>query len=106
MSVMKMVSRQSDIKLITEIHNKHKAQVYRWRNASARQNYGVIWSDHHVHLCCKYEDVRYQGKQYQWKKPNEEHKTFNNLVWNVWKYLTRPFEVIVSNMTSFQVKGL
>ena len=46
---MKMISRQSDIDLITEIHNKHKAHGYRWINAFARRNYGVIWSDHHVH---------------------------------------------------------
>ena len=41
----------------------------------------------------------------QWKNPDEEHETFNNLVWNGWKYLSRPFEVIVSDMTSFRVKG-
>ena len=30
-------------------------------------------------------------------------KKFNNLVWNGWKYLSRPFEVIVSDMTAFWV---
>lgn len=60
-------------------------------------------SDNHVHLCCKYEGIRSQGKHYQWKKPDEEHEKFNNLVWNGWKYLSRPFEVIVSDMTSFWV---
>ncbi len=32
-----MISRQSDIELITEIHNKHKAHGYRW---NVRQKYG------------------------------------------------------------------
>ena len=101
-----MISRQSDIELITEIYNKHKAHGYRWINANARQKYGIIWSDHHVHLCCKYANIKYQGKHYKWKKSDEEHETFNNLIWNGWKYLTRPFEVIVSDMTAFKVKGI
>ena len=101
---MKIISRQTDIDLITEIHNKHKAHGYRWINAYARQKYGIVWSDHHVHLCCKYANIKYQGKHYQWKKPDEEHETFNNLVCNGWKYLSRPFEVIVSDMTAFKVK--
>ena len=39
------------------------------------------------------------------KKPEEEHKKFNNLVWNGWKKLTRPFQVIISDMTVFWVKN-
>ena len=102
----KMLSRQSDINLIKEIHEKHPSHGYRWINAYARLHYGIVWSDHHVHLCCKYEGIRSNGKHYQWKKPDEEHEKFNNLVWNGWKYLSRPFEVIVSDMTSFLVKNI
>ena len=102
---IRMISRQSDIELITEIHNAHKSHGYRWINAYAREKYGIVWSDNHVHLCCKYANIRYQGKHYQWKKPYDEHKTFNNLVWNGWKHLSKPFEVIVSDMTAFKVKG-
>ena len=98
-----MISRQSDIKLIKEIHEKHPSHGYRWINAYARLHYGIVWSDNHVHLCCKYEGIKSKGKHYQWKKPNEEHEKFNNLVWNGWKYLSRPFEVIVSDMTAFWV---
>ena len=100
----KMISRQSDIELIKEIHKKHPSHGYRWINAYARLHYGIVWSDNHVHLCCKYEGIRSKGKHYQWRKPNEEHETFNNLVWNGWKALTRPFEVIISDMTAFWVK--
>ena len=28
------------------------------------------------------------------------------MIWNGWKYLTRPFEVIISDMTAFRVKGV
>ena len=102
----KMISRQSDIKLIKEIHEKHPSHGYRWINAYARLHYGIVWSDNHVHLCCKYEGIKSKGKHYQWKKPDEEHEKFNNLVWNGWKYLSRPYEVIVSDMTAFKVKGV
>ena len=98
----KMISRKSDIELIKEIHEKHPSHGYRWINAYARLHYGIIWSNNHVHLCCKYEGIRSKGKHYQWKKPEEEHKKFNNLVWNGWKKLTRPFQVIVSDMTAFR----
>ena len=102
---LKMLSRQEDIKIIKEIHDKHPSHGYRWINAYARLHYGIVWSDNHVHLCCKYENIKSLGKHYQWKNLDEEHETFNNLVWNGWKYLSRPFEVIVSDMTSFRVKG-
>ena len=102
----KMISRQSDIDLIKEIHKKHPSHGYRWINAYARNKYDVVWSNNHVHLCCKYENIKSQGKHYQWKKPDEEHEKFNNLVWNGWKYLSRPYEVIVSDMTAFKVKGV
>ena len=35
------------------------------------------------------------------KKTGEEKCTFNNLIWNSWKYLSKPFEVIISDMTAF-----
>ena len=103
---MKMISRQSDIKLIKEIHAKHPSHGYRWINTYARNKYGVVWSNNHVNLCCKYENIKSQGKHYRWNKPDEEHEKFNNLVWNGWKYLSRPYEVIVFDMTAFKVKSI
>ena len=102
----KMISRQSDIDLIKEIHEKHPSHGYRWINAYARNKYGIIWSNNYVHLCCKYEGIRSKGKHYQWKKPEKEHEIYNNLVLNSWKYLTHPFEIIVSDMTAFKAKGV
>ena len=102
----KELSRQFDLNLIKEVHEKHKAHGYRWINAVLRNKYGIIFTNNYVHRLCKYADIKYQGKHYQWKKPDEEHEKFKNLVWNGWKYLTRPFEVIVSDMTVFKVKGI
>ncbi len=62
---MKMISRKSDIDLIKAIHKKHPFHSYRWINAYARNKYGVIWSDNHVHLCCKYENINLKVKNYQ-----------------------------------------
>lgn len=97
--------RQEDIKLIKEVHNKHKSHGYRWINAFIRNKYGIFFTDNYVHRICKYESIRSQGKHYQWKRPGDEQYKFNNLVWNGWNYLTKPFEVIVSDMTAFKVKG-
>ena len=102
---LKELSRQSDINLIKKIHEQHPSHGYRWINAFIKNQYGIIMSDYHVHLCCKYEGIRSKGKHYQWKKPGEQKYKFNNLIWNGWKYLKRPLEVIVSDMTSFWVKG-
>lgn len=99
------LARQEDIKLIKEVHSKHPSHGYRWINAFIRNKYGIVWTDNYVHRLCKYEGIRSQGKHYRWKKPGEEQCKFNNLVWNGWKYLSKPFEVIVSDMTAFKVKG-
>ena len=72
---LKMMARQADIDLIKEIHQKHTGHGYRWINAFARHKYGIVWSDNHVHLCCKYGNIKYQGKHYQWKKPDEESQS-------------------------------
>ncbi len=102
----KELSRQTDIKLIKDVHDKHPSHGYRWINAFIRNKYGIIYSNNYVHLCCKYENIRSTRKHYQWQKPGEEKVKFNNLIWNGWKYLTRPFEVIISDMTAFRVKGI
>ena len=103
---IKEITRQSDLRLIKEVHNKHKSHGYRWLNAFIRNKYGIVYTDNYVHRLCKYDDIKYQGKHYQWKKPDEENRKFHNLIWNGWKCLTKPFEVIVSDMTAFWVKGV
>lgn len=58
----KELSRQADIKLIKEVHKKHPSHGYRWINAFIKNKYGIIFSDNHVHLCCKYENIRSMAK--------------------------------------------
>ena len=98
---LREITRQSDINIIKEVHEKHKAHGYRWINHFIRNLYGIYYTDNYVHRICKYEDIKYQGKHYQWKKPGEEQYKFNNLIWNGWNKIKKPLQVIVSDMTSF-----
>ena len=102
---LRMIQRETDINVIKEIHEKHPSHGYRWINAYLRRHYGVIMSNNHVHLCCKYAGIISQGNHYKYVKPGEEKKNYPNLIMKNWKYLTRPLEVVVSDMTSFYVKG-
>ena len=95
------ITRKSDIELIKEYHQKHPSHGYRWLNAYIRQKEGVIWSDNHVHLCCKYAGIVSQGKHYKWKKPGDQSIKFENLLFKKWKKVDRPLQVIVSDMTAF-----
>ena len=98
---LREITRQSDINIIKEVHEKHKAHGYRWINHFIRNLYGIYYTDNYVHRICKYENIKYQGKHYQWKKPGEEQCKFNNLIWNGWNKINKPLQVIVSDMTSF-----
>ena len=95
------MSRQFDLKLIQEVHDKHKAHGYRWINAYLKNKYGIVFTDNYVHRLCKYSNIKYLGKHYQWKKPDDEHQKFDNLIWSGWDNVNKPFEVIVSDMTYF-----
>ena len=101
----RMIQREKDTNIIREIHEKHPSHGYRWINSYLRKHYGVVMSNNHVHLCCKYAGIISQGNHYKYVKPGEEKKNYPNLIMKNWKYLSRSLEVIVSDMTSFYVKG-
>ena len=100
-----MLQRELDISLIENVHKKHPSHGYRWIKAYLEHEYGVIMSTNHVHLCCKYAGIVYQGKHYKYVKPGGEKKNYPNLVMKNWKNLSRPLEVVISDMTCFYVKG-
>ena len=101
----KQLQRQADLKLIKEVHEKHPSHGYRWINAFIKNEYGIAFTDDYVHRLCKHEGIRSSGRHYQWKKPEEESGKFKNLIWNGWKKLNRPLQVIVSDMTQFYIRG-
>ena len=102
---IKELSRQEAIKLIKEVHKKHPSHGYRWIRQFIENLYGIYYTSSYVHQICKYENIRSKGKHYQWRKPGEEQCKFNNLVWDGWKSLEKPLQVIVSDMTAFWVKS-
>ena len=56
------MTRKSDIEIIKKYHLKHPSHGYRWLNAFIRQKEGIIWTNNHVHLCCKYAGIISKGK--------------------------------------------
>lgn len=101
----KQIERDRDIAIIKEIHHKHPSHGYRWIRAYAAKHYKANWSNYHVHLCCKYAGIISAGKHYRYVRPGDERVKYKNLINNSWRYLSRPLEVVVSDMTSFYVKG-
>ena len=55
----KETSRQSDLELIREVHNRHKTHRYRWINAFIRNHYGIVYTNNYAHRLYKYEDIKY-----------------------------------------------
>lgn len=100
------ITRKSDIEVIKKYHLKHPSHGYRWLNAYIRQKEGIIWSNNHVHLCCKYAGIISKGKHYKWKKPGDQSCKYDNLLFKKWKTLDRPLQVIVSDMTAFWANKL
>lgn len=101
----KQIQREKDVAIIKEIHRKHPSHGYRWIRAYAVKHYSVKWSNYHVHLCCKYAGIISSGKHYQYVKPGDERIKYKNLINASWRYLSRPLEVVISDMTAFYVKG-
>lgn len=99
------IQKAKDIAIIKKIHKKHPSHGYRWIRTYAVKHYGVNWSNQHAHLCCKYAGIMSSGKHYRYVKPGDERIKYKNLINASWRYLSRPLEVIVSDMTAFYVKG-
>ena len=68
---IKEISRQSDLELIKEVHNKHKTHGYRWISAYLKQKYGLILKPNYVHVCCKYAGIKSQAKRIKYRKPKQ-----------------------------------
>jgi transposase InsO family protein len=97
--------REDNLKIIQEVHNHHKTHGYRWISAYLKQKYGLILKPNYVHVCCKYAGIKSQAPRIKWRKSKGEKLEYPNLVGRAW-YTTRPYEIIVSDMTIFYYKGI
>ena len=97
--------RENNLKIIMDVHNKHKTHGYRWISAYLKNEYGVILNPNYVHVCCKYAGIKSQAPRVKYKKPKEEKIKFPNLINGNWN-ASRPLEIVVSDMTIFYYKGV
>ena len=97
--------REDNLKIIQEVHNKHKTHGYRWISAFLEKEYGLILKPNYVHVCCKYGGIKSQAPRIKWRKPKEEKIKYPNLIRGRWA-ASKPLEIIVSDMTMFYYKGI
>ena len=97
--------RENNLKIIEEIHNEHKSHGYRWISAFLKRKHGIILKPNYVHVCCKYAGIKSETPRIKWRKPKEEKLGFPNLIQGNWN-ATKPYEIIVSDMTVFMHKGM
>ncbi len=89
---------------VKNIHNKYPSYGYRRINGLIRNKTGWIISDHQVHKCCKYLNIKSKVKRYKWIKPKHERLDYPNIIKTNWK-TTGPYQKIVSDMTCIPFKG-
>lgn len=99
------VKRSSDIMIFIDYHEKYPSHGYRWLNAKIKLDLGVVMSDQYAHRCCKYAQIKSKSSRYKYRRPGEKEKTYPNLILSNLN-ISRPFEVVVSDMTSFYVDGV
>ena len=97
--------REDNLKIIQEVHSYHKTHGYRWISAYLKQKYGLILKPNYVHICCKYAGIKSQAPRIKWRRPKEEKLEYPNLVCGNWN-ASKPYEIIVSDMTMFWYKGI
>ena len=102
---LKQLKINEDTDFIISIFNKHKSHGYRWLTHYIENRYGIKYSENYVFKILQYNYLRSTSKHYQLQKPLEEHETYRNLIWNHWDKIDKPYEVVVSDMTQFYVKG-
>lgn len=101
----KDIFRNKYIEELQNCHQKHPSHGYRWLNAKLRMENGIIVSCQFTHRCCKKVGINAINKHYRYKKfTGDESRFYPNLLSKNLK-ITKPFEVIVSDMTAFWVKN-
>lgn len=90
--------------LLKEQHLKHKSKGYRYLAQLVRNDTGWVFSDNLAHKCCKYAHIRSKTKRGHSNK-GEEHDQYPNCINGNWN-AKRPLEIVVSDMTVINHKGV
>ena len=99
----KIIQRNYDIELFNKYHKDYPTHGYRWLKAKILLDLGVEYSDNYAQRCCKYAGIRSVSKRCKYTKPGQKNKIFANLLLADLS-VTRPFQVVVSDMTAFWCK--
>lgn len=94
-----------NIMLFQEYHMRYPSHGYRWLNAKIRLDTGLVLSAAYAHKCCKIAGIKSEAKHYKYKKPGDPGRVFPNLFMTELR-IDKPLQCIVSDMTSFSVKGV
>ena len=84
---------------------RYPSHGYRWLNAKIRLDTGLVLSAAYAHKCCKIAGIKSEAKHYKYKKPGDPGRVFPNLFMTELR-IDKPLQCIVSDMTSFSVKGV
>ena len=95
----------NNILLFQEYHLKYPSHGYRWLNAKIRLDTGLILSDPYAHKCCKTVGIKSKSRHYSYRKPGDPYRVYPNLLLSEIQ-IDGPMQCVVSDMTSFYVKGL
>lgn len=101
----RLVQREANIKLFKEYHYKYPTHGYRWLNAKIKLDLGVIFSDNYAQRLCKYSGIKSISKRFKKYKASSRENIYPNLLLADMN-ITKPFELIVSDMTVLYIKGI
>ncbi len=100
----KIIERESNIKLFKEYHDKYPSHGYRWLNSKIRHDTGLVFSDTYAQRVCHYCGIKSASKRFRGYKAAGRECIYPNMVLAD-IVITRPFQVIVSDMTMIKIKG-
>ena len=96
--------RKADIALFREFHERYPSHGYRWLRAKIELDTGAVYSDNYAQRVCAYAGIRSVSKHVRRYKGTSRVKIYPNLLLADMA-ITRPMEVVVSDMTAFWANG-
>ena len=100
----KKKKREADIALFKEFHERFPSHGYRWLRAKIELDTGAVYSDNYAQRVCAYAGIRSVSKHVRRYKGTNRVKVYPNLLLADLA-ITRPMEVVVSDMTAFWANG-
>lgn len=100
----KKKKREAGIALFKEFHERFPSHGYRWLRAKIELDTGAVYSDNYAQRVCAYAGIRSVSKHVRRYRGTNRVKVYPNLLLADLA-ITRPMEVVVSDMTAFWANG-